>query len=77
MVLKELRENTNCLELELICPQNGSAVLKGLRENTNYLEVELISPQNGAAVRKGLREQKLLGIRVILSPKRECGSKRV
>ena len=61
------------LELELIYKLLG---IRGKsspkREWTNYLELELTCPQNGNVVR-----DKLLGIRVHLSSKRECGSKRV
>ena len=53
------------MELEFICPQNGSAVLEKSLKN----RVDL-SP-NGSAVLDNL-----LGVRVNLSPKRECGSRK-
>ena len=47
---------TNCLELELKCPQNGSVLISFRTTlytpvlNTNYLELELICPQNGSGL---------------------------
>ena len=41
-------------------------------QGTSYLELQLICPLNGSAVLN-----KLLGIRVDMSPKRECGSKQI
>ena len=43
-----------------------------MRFGLNHLELEFTCPQNGTAVRA-----KSLGIRVNLSPKRECGSERL